>query len=239
MCNQRHNDVLSRPVSTPRSSGVDESRSQHESNSTEHAAHESKAPEPSDVPAAKSSTENSRRPSAGTIAGAVVGSVAGAVLLALLAFFLARRRRPPTSPVNPQKPPSLAPDFEPIEEVQVVVPYGTASRPSMHNARPSETFDLLSSNVSESASQPVSTEKATADQSPAQDAQGGAFAGPSGSANRNSDTPTQRADDMDGDLLPPEYRPAWGRRPSASLEDAAAVARLEKPGIRAHDGASP
>lgn len=217
---------------------VDEGRPQHESNSTEHAAHESKAPEPSDVPAAKSSAENSKKANAGTIAGAVVGSVAGAVLLALLVFFLARRRRPPTSPVNAQKPPSLAPHFEPTEEVQVVVPYGTASRPSMHNARPSETFDLLSSNVSESTSQPVSTEKAS-DQPLVHGADSDAFAGPSGSTNRNSDTPTHRADDMDGDLLPPEYRPAWGRRHSASLEDAAAVTRLEKPGVRAHDGASP
>lgn len=58
---------------------------------------------------------------------------------------------------------------------------------------------------------------------------------PSGPSDSSRVSPARRADDMEDNLLPPEYREAWGNRHSASLDDIAAVTREAKTGSRTQD----
>lgn len=188
----------------------------------------SEAPDSTNAPGSVApSTESSNKPNAGIIAGAVVGSLAGLAFLALAGFCVARRRRP-TPDASPHHYPHRTLDYEPTEEVQIVVPYTTPTRALGDDIRQSETVNLLGSEDSES----MSRHRATATKPPQEPVNQSYPSVPSGIAASN---PVRRADDMDDDLLPPEYREAWSHRHSASLEDAAPVHRWEKAGTRAHD----
>lgn len=163
----------------------------------------------------------------------MVGAVAGLVLLGLAGFFYSRNRR--QQPQNaPRRPPTAASGFEPTDDVQVIVPFASPPRPSADNVRRSEAFNLLDNEVT--ADNVTSSEK---DQAESSQGQRRASSDPASLDTFASGAVQHRADDMDGNVLPPKYNGAWGQRYSANLEDAAAVTRWEKAGMRASDGVSP
>lgn len=177
------------------------------------------------------------------IAGAVVGAVAGVALLALLAFFLFRRCQRQKPQDTSHQPPRVLSEFEPTEDVQVIVPFATPTDGSTASTRqhggPEIRPLLQAAGLTNLTPQDISGgEKAPL----AAASDPGSVSNPSGSSVAAARS-TQRAEDMEDaeadQLLPPEYKEAWGQRHSAALEDAGAVSRSEKRGLRAEDGTAP
>lgn len=177
------------------------------------------------------------------IAGAVVGGVAGLALLALLAFFLFRRRQRQQPQHTSRPPPSVLLEFEPTEDVQVIVPFATPSGGSSSSTGqrggPEIRPLLQAAGYTDITPQDMSGgEKAHL----AAASDPGSVSNPPGSSVAAA-RPTQRAEDMEDaeadQLLPPEYKEAWGQRHSAAPEGAGAVSRSEKRGRRAEDSTAP
>lgn len=204
-----------------------------DSNST--APHDTASAGPEHKPQTKKKT------SAGVIAGAVVGAVAGVALLASLAAALFIRRKRKLSQAHRSRPLSIESQFEPTTDVQVIVPFTTTDGPSP-NASGVVAYTQLPSE--DSASTPGLS--GTAEKNPAAlhvgQSTGSApteLAGAMSGSTLAVGSP-QRAEDMEdaraGDLLPPEYKEAWGQRQSAVGEDQDSVSRSSGKGEQRAEG---
>lgn len=204
---------------------------------------------------ASGSTDGSSAKSsnAGAIAGGVVGGVAGLLLIGLAAFFLIRRRRRQHTQATSEKPFAALPNYEPTEDVQIIVPYvgGDHGSPVISTADRSDSADGYFGAASDKRHDIISSPEDTF-WAEASSSAGSSRPWPSPGGVGDDDSPGIRRgirrgirqhEDMEDveEELPPRYKETWGQRAQVDVPDEipVAVVRPEKNGSRAKDGLSP